>query len=128
MEAFFAIFIFIKRIFISYTLLHSNSVDNEILYSPKKLKGLGIFRIEWEAVLQHLNVCHLLSHFENEYITATRHLDEQNTMCISKLQLNNIVDAHRKRSDELRNLFRSQIEWIGFTWQRCCTFSRLYSC
>lgn len=80
-------------------ILHLPS--DSVLYSPRKMKGLGIFRIEWEVTLQHLHICRLLYKSANTYITEIRNLEEEQKTCINKLQLTNIVDAHLKLPREI---------------------------
>ena len=37
-----------------------DDTPNAMLYSPKKWRGLGVIRAEWEASLQHFNNCQRL--------------------------------------------------------------------
>ncbi|KAJ4440923.1 hypothetical protein ANN_10771 [Periplaneta americana] len=40
-------------------------VPDAILYAPRNLRGLGVFKAQWEAFLQHLSVCKLLVKEDN---------------------------------------------------------------
>ena len=41
---------------------------DSMLYSSKKVKGLGDYKAQSEAFLQHLNACHILKKCENVYV------------------------------------------------------------
>ncbi|KAJ4442303.1 hypothetical protein ANN_12171 [Periplaneta americana] len=57
------------------------------LLSSEPLKGLGAFRTQWEAFLQDINVCRLLLDENNPYIAATRNLQDEIDLSISRLPL-----------------------------------------
>ncbi|KAJ4435463.1 hypothetical protein ANN_18079 [Periplaneta americana] len=64
-----------------------------MLYSDMKRKGLGLFKAEWEAHLQHANTCRVLALSANPYVTATRGLFTENTECVKSLQLTETSDV-----------------------------------
>ena len=41
---------------------------DSMLYSSKKVDGLGVYKAQSEAFLQHLNTCHILKKSENVYV------------------------------------------------------------
>ncbi|KAJ4432625.1 hypothetical protein ANN_21248 [Periplaneta americana] len=62
-------------------------IPDNMLYSDKKLKGLGIFCARWEAYLQHVNSCMKLNMCNNMYINNTRCLMEEAKHCLNNLQI-----------------------------------------
>ncbi|KAJ4445496.1 hypothetical protein ANN_07304 [Periplaneta americana] len=48
-----------------------------MICAPRKLRGLGVFRDQREAFLQHINVCRLLLDENNPNIAATRNLQDE---------------------------------------------------
>ncbi|KAJ4428814.1 hypothetical protein ANN_25807 [Periplaneta americana] len=71
--------------------LPTDTPDN-MIYSDMKCKGLGLFKAEWEAHLQHANTCRVLALSANPYVTATRDLFTESTECVKSLQLTELSD------------------------------------
>ena len=67
-------------------------IPDNMLYTAKQYKGLGIFRARWEAYLQSINSCVKLQHVGNLYIRNTRNLEEEITHCVEKLHIPFIVN------------------------------------
>ncbi|KAJ4450845.1 hypothetical protein ANN_02276 [Periplaneta americana] len=66
---------------------------DRMIYSDMKCKGLGLFKAEWEAHLQHANTCRVLTLSANPYVTATRDLFTESTECVKSLQLTETSDV-----------------------------------
>ncbi|KAJ4428144.1 hypothetical protein ANN_24158 [Periplaneta americana] len=66
---------------------------DHMIYSDMKCKGLGLFKAEWEAHLQHANTCRVLALSANPYVTATRDLFTESTECVKSLQLTETSDV-----------------------------------
>ncbi|KAJ4446890.1 hypothetical protein ANN_13591, partial [Periplaneta americana] len=58
-----------------------------MLYAPRRLRGLGVFKVQWEAYLQHLNICQRLLHVDNPHVAATRNLPNEIEHCIKQLPI-----------------------------------------
>lgn len=81
------------------------------LYTHRKYKGLGLFRVRWESTLQHINGLRVLHKTNDPYIISTRDLIEESKTCVKSLKLTpansflnnreNFVDS-RKVRDALR--------------------------
>ncbi|KAJ4441002.1 hypothetical protein ANN_10851 [Periplaneta americana] len=69
--------------------LPSDTPDN-MLYSPKKYKGLGLYKASWEAFLQFINACKLLAKTNNIYVSNIRDLTKEIQPSLDKLGLANI--------------------------------------
>ena len=78
-----------------------------MLYSSRRVKGLGIFRAQWETLLQQLNSYRILERSHNEHINATRNLHADKLKCLEELGLNNQKNMTMKTSD-IRGQLRSQ--------------------
>ena len=48
-----------------------------MLYSSRKVRGLGIMKASWEAYLQSINICNRLKRIGNIYLEATRNFDHE---------------------------------------------------
>ncbi|KAJ4441003.1 hypothetical protein ANN_10852 [Periplaneta americana] len=76
-----------------------------MLYAPRRLRGLGVFIAQWEAYLQHLNICQRLLHVDNPHVAATRNLPNEIEHCIKQLPI--ILDSsERISSQKLRKALR----------------------
>lgn len=60
---------------------------DSMLYSPRKYKGLGLFRAKWEAVLQQFNGLRCLNNNKNAYILNTCNIYEQSQECLRQLNV-----------------------------------------
>ncbi|KAJ4447727.1 hypothetical protein ANN_09735 [Periplaneta americana] len=68
-------------------------MPDHMIYSDMKCKGLGLFKAEWEAHLQHAKTCRVLALSANPYVTATRDLFPESTECVKSLQLTETSDV-----------------------------------
>ena len=48
-----------------------------MLYSSKKVKGLGVYKAQWEAFLRRLNACHILKKTINVYMNSIYNIQEE---------------------------------------------------
>ena len=62
-----------------------NDVPNAMLYAAKKHRGLSISKAEWEAYLQHINVCMILQKANDPYIPHSRDLNKEIEKCNNAL-------------------------------------------
>ena len=84
---------------------------DSILYSARKFKGLGLWKSEWEAPLQRLNICHLLERDANEYVLSVSKLPEERKLCIKRLHINqpeNAPPLEDLQAKSLRTMLRKQ--------------------
>ncbi|KAJ4442972.1 hypothetical protein ANN_04620 [Periplaneta americana] len=66
----------------------STDTPDAMLYAPRRLRGLGVFKAQWEAYLQHLNIfCQRLLHVDNPHVAATRNLPNEIEHCIKQLPI-----------------------------------------
>lgn len=73
---------------------------DSMIYSEKRYKGLGVFRASWEALLQHINSCNILKREGNQYIEATRNLDEEITKCLTELNVDDKTEEMKNKHGE----------------------------
>ncbi|KAJ4433259.1 hypothetical protein ANN_15518 [Periplaneta americana] len=76
-----------------------------MLYAPRRLRGLGVFKAQWEAYLQHLNICQRLLHVDNPHVAATRNLPNEIEHCIKQLPIT-FDCSERISSQKLRKALR----------------------
>src|SRR5438128_11355631 len=57
-----------------------------MLYSPKKYKGLGVIKVEWEQQLQQLSICQKLRLVNDESLHFFRNFEEDMKKCLISLQ------------------------------------------
>ncbi|KAJ4441109.1 hypothetical protein ANN_10959 [Periplaneta americana] len=84
-----------------------------MIYSPRKYKGLGIFRTKWKVLLQQINALRCLQKSQNPYIIQTRQVHEESIRCAQSL---NIVpedglfhkNEHFLNATKIRNLLRNR--------------------
>ena len=79
-----------------------------MIYTHRKYKSLGLFRVRWESVLQQINGLKILKKSNDPYIAFTRDLVAESKICLDKLKLTpansllntheNFVDAHKVRA------------------------------
>ena len=55
---------------IKNSVKESDQLLDSVLYSLKKIKGLGVYKAQSEAFLQHLNACHILKKSENVQVVS----------------------------------------------------------
>lgn len=60
---------------------------NAMLYTSRNLRGLSITRAEWEAFLQHYNVCLVLLRVHDPYIQYVRDIETELKSCEDALNL-----------------------------------------
>lgn len=78
-------------------------IPNAMLYAPKTKKGLGMFRASWEAPLQHINCCKIISEVNNPYIKLFRDFQREIKYCFKRLELNeNGIDIENPNTKKLR--------------------------
>ncbi|KAJ4441857.1 hypothetical protein ANN_11716, partial [Periplaneta americana] len=76
-----------------------------MIYAPRRLRGLGVFKAQWEAYLQHLNICQRLLLVDNTHVAATRNLPNEIEHCIKQLPIT-FDCSERISSQKLRKALR----------------------
>ncbi|KAJ4432662.1 hypothetical protein ANN_21285 [Periplaneta americana] len=76
-----------------------------MLYAPRRLQGLGVFKAQWEAYLQHLNICQRLLHVDNPHVASTWNLPNEIEHCIKQLPIT-FDCSERISSQKLRKALR----------------------
>ena len=77
-----------------------------MLYSSKKVKGLRVYKAQWEAFLQRLNACHILKKSENVYMNSILNIQEEQQKCINELGLENSDSLLNKNPSYIRGTLR----------------------
>ena len=62
-------------------------IPDHMIYSARKHKGLGLFRAQWEASLQHINICNILQKENNLYLNHFRNFKQECSSCLQNLDL-----------------------------------------
>ncbi|KAJ4427564.1 hypothetical protein ANN_25212, partial [Periplaneta americana] len=87
------------------TVKTPGGVPNRPTVNLKRLRGLGVFKAQWEAYLQHLNICQRLLHVDNPHVAATRNLPNEIEHCIKQLPIT-FDCSERFSSQKLRKALR----------------------
>jgi hypothetical protein len=66
--------------------LPTDTPDN-MLYTPKKYKGLGLVKAHWEAYIQQINSINILRKTRNQYIINEEKFQRQEKVCLKKLNI-----------------------------------------
>ena len=96
---------FIKNSVNEIVQLPADTRDS-MLYSSKKVKGLGVYKAQWEAFLQRLNACHILKKSENVYMNSICNNEEEQQKCINELDLENFDSLFNKKLQYIRGTLR----------------------
>jgi len=56
-----------------------------VYYTGRKLRGLGILRVTWEASLQHINICQTLLKINDSHLHIIRNMDSEIKKCRDRL-------------------------------------------
>jgi hypothetical protein len=104
---------------------------NGMLYSSSCKRGLSITKAEWEAYLQHYNICEVLLRANDMYVPASKDIDAEMKVCENELnfteeelsEFNNsnakskITKRMRKklRDKEFENWSKLKLRGIGVT-------------
>ncbi|KAJ4440551.1 hypothetical protein ANN_08696 [Periplaneta americana] len=102
----------VKELLLKTTVKETSNLPSEtpdnMLYSPKKYKGLGLYKASWEAFLQFVNVCKLLAKTNNIYVSNTRDFTNEIQASLDKLGLANIDSSDQINVSSLRTLLRDK--------------------
>lgn len=60
-------------------------VPDHMLYSDRKYKGLGLFCASWEARLQRINICNVLTKDGNPFILKLQNFPDECSSCMKDL-------------------------------------------
>ena len=71
--------------------------SNSMLYFSKKVKGLGVYKAPWEALLQRLIAYHILKKSENVYMNSICNIQKEQQKCINELGLENSDSLFNKK-------------------------------
>ncbi|KAJ4435195.1 hypothetical protein ANN_23771 [Periplaneta americana] len=64
-----------------------DDTPNDMLYSSKKVRGLGLIKAEWEANIQHFNICKRLSQVSDDHLLLVRNLEEEKKTALKRLKI-----------------------------------------
>ena len=64
-----------------------DDTPNSMLYAPKTLRGLGILNAQWEASIQHFNICNSLISINDAHLHKLRHLSREREHALNKLHI-----------------------------------------
>ena len=84
-----------------------HDIPNSMLYSPKRFRGLEIFRANWEAFIKHFSICDILVKDGNPVVMACRRVEEEKEKCLEKLKLNTI-EMEKWNTHKIRKALRDK--------------------
>lgn len=85
---------------------------NGMIYGPKKYRGLGIMKAEWEASLQNINILKKLSDSNNPLLKLLRNCENEIVVACNGLQVENSLTVKMMR-EVLR--VRAFDEWANMS-------------
>lgn len=87
-----------------------HDIPNSMFYSPKKFRGMSLFRAKWEAFLQHFARCDVLQRYNIPIINHFYNLALEKTECIQKLELDHEIAnvTSKLTSRSLRDMLREK--------------------
>jgi hypothetical protein len=86
-----------------------NDTPNSMLYSPRRYKGLGLLRANWECYIQIINSCVHLKKESNPHINFTRCLDTDIEKCRIALKLEDNCSAFSGNEKTLGQRIRNHL-------------------
>ena len=89
------------------------STTDSLFYSPRKLRGLGLFRAAWEVYLQHFAISKKLSQVNDGLFQSISNCTEEMNACVQKLNVSG--ETSKALRAELRNLSFEQ--WCSMKYQ-----------
>ncbi|KAJ4449357.1 hypothetical protein ANN_00755 [Periplaneta americana] len=81
---------------------------NDMLYSSKKVRGLGLIKAEWEANIQHFNICKRLSQVSDDHLLLVRNLEEEKKTALKRLKIPEANITPRTTGIHLRDELRKR--------------------
>ncbi|KAJ4447406.1 hypothetical protein ANN_09413 [Periplaneta americana] len=81
---------------------------NAMLYASKNVRGLGIMRAEWEASIQHYNICRRLEHVNDAHLHHMRNLEEEKKTSLTRLKIAPNSVTPQSKGKHLRVILRKQ--------------------
>ena len=86
---------------------------NAMLYAPRKVRGLGLVRAEWEASLLHFNIARQLLKVNDIHLHSSRDFEKEQRLALSHLNIPYHEETLKKSSRCLRNELRnrSYVAW-----------------
>lgn len=92
-----------------------NDCPNGMLYTSKKLRGLGLIKAEWEAHIQHYNIAKRLEKCNDEHLSLCRNLEEEKEQVLSQLKIPVNEETLGRSGRWLRNMMRQRSfeEWCN---------------
>lgn len=87
--------------------------NDNLIYSPRILRGLGLVRCKWEVFLQHFSIAQKLIQYDDSLFQSIGDCSNEITTCTEHLGVTG------KTSRELRLKLRTQSfeSWCGLRWQ-----------
>ncbi|KAJ4436314.1 hypothetical protein ANN_18945 [Periplaneta americana] len=104
-----------------------DDIPNDMLYSSKKVRGLGLIKAEWEANIQHFNISKRLSQVSDGHLLLVRNLEEEKKTALKRLKIPEASIAPRTTGIHLRDELRKRSfeSWLrsvpgrAFSTTRC---------
>ena len=81
---------------------------NNMLYAPKKFRGIGLMKAGWEAYIQHLNICKTLSKSPNEHLHYVRNFELEKQTALSALDISPNDIPENSSARQIRKILRFQ--------------------
>ena len=90
-----------------------DDTPNSMLYASKKFRGLGIVRAEWEASLQHFNICSRLEKVKDRHLHHVRNLKQEQEFALKRLKISDDMLSLNTTGKKLRETLRQKSfqEW-----------------
>ena len=87
--------------------------STKMFYAPRKMRGLGLIRCEWEAKLQHFSLAQKLMKIDDVVFHRSFNCEEEMALCASALEVTAINSAAMRAQ-----LFRRSFDkWSTQAWQ-----------
>ncbi|KAJ4437541.1 hypothetical protein ANN_17686 [Periplaneta americana] len=96
-----------------------------MLYTERKYKGLSLFKAQWEAYLQHLNICNTLLRTSNPLVVSTRNIAAEKKVCSRKLKIPpedldiSNINVHKLRQNLRKQEYCNETETLAHVLGSC---------
>lgn len=93
-----------------------------VYYSGRKVRGLGLVRVSWEASLQHINICNVLLKYQDPHLHIARDCESELQNCKTKLNITEQETVRAMRThlrDKEFEIWSGMIQrGIGVKWYK----------
>ncbi|KAJ4437595.1 hypothetical protein ANN_17740 [Periplaneta americana] len=100
-------------------------MPDAMLYIERKYKGLSLFKAQWEACLQHLNICNTLLRTSNPLVVSTRNIAAEKKVCSRKLKIPpedldiSNINVHKLRQNLRKQEYCNETETLAHVLGSC---------